>query len=310
MNRIPVSLIVGFLGSGKTTLLRHLLSQRHPARHWACVVNEFGAVDVDGARLAGAGADVVSIPGGSIFCQCLVTQFLGVLRDLARTRTDRPLDGVLIEASGVADPRGVRRMFQETGQDQHYTIATIMALVDPGTFFKLQHTLPNLRAQIESADHLILNKTDSFPEEHLRETGIVLRQMNPAARIHRCSFGQVNLDPFLPETPSTSLAGDYTSARDPAFATCHVIHHGPVDEARFRSALAAVQERLYRIKGHLRMSGRLQAVDYSSTGLVVSPLSQPDATAELVMICHRDHAEEVRHTLLRPLVQGAFAPAP
>jgi G3E family GTPase len=307
MSRIPVSLIVGFLGSGKTTLLRHLLSRRPPGQHWACVVNEFGAVDVDGTRLAGSGADIVPIPGGSIFCQCLVTQFIEVLRRLARADADRPLDGVLIEASGVADPRVVRRLFAETGQEQ-YSIATIVALVDPGTYFKLRQTLPNLQAQIETADHLVLNKVDCHPEPLIQETEAELRKVNSVARLHRCSFGQVNLDPFGPVAGSPSFDGYYAPCRDPAFATCHVIHRGAVHESRFRAAVEAVAEHLYRVKGHLRINGCLQAVDYSDTGLVFEPERRPDCSAQLVVICRGDREEEVRRTLLRPLVRGEFNP--
>ena len=75
---IALSLVTGFLGSGKTTYLRRLVEQ-YRGRRLVFLVNEFSPVDVDGPVLRSAEDDVVSLPGGSIFCTCLVTQFVHTL---------------------------------------------------------------------------------------------------------------------------------------------------------------------------------------------------------------------------------------
>ena len=82
---IPVALVTGFLGSGKTTLLRRVIAT-HRDRRLAYLVNEFAPVDVDGRLLAAEGAPVVALPGGSIFCQCLVGSFIEQLRGIAERR--------------------------------------------------------------------------------------------------------------------------------------------------------------------------------------------------------------------------------
>ena len=90
---LPICLVTGFLGSGKTTLLRRLVHELRDQRV-AYVVNEFSAIDVDGGlveaarqaeRTGGAvdAADVIAIPGGSIFCSCLVSTFLDHLSAIA-----------------------------------------------------------------------------------------------------------------------------------------------------------------------------------------------------------------------------------
>ena len=75
MARIPLSLVTGFLGSGKTTFLKHM-APRLASRRIVYLVNDFSALDVDGAVLSEIGPNVVSIPGGSIFCKCLVGDFI------------------------------------------------------------------------------------------------------------------------------------------------------------------------------------------------------------------------------------------
>ncbi|MCX7010859.1 MAG: hypothetical protein NTY53_27070, partial [Kiritimatiellaeota bacterium] len=102
---IPLVLVTGFLGSGKTTFLKQLVSRYHDLK-LVWLVNEFSARDVDAAVLGSETSDVLSIAGGSIFCRCLVTEFIASLRDLpARFGTpESPVEGVVVEASGMANP--------------------------------------------------------------------------------------------------------------------------------------------------------------------------------------------------------------
>ena len=142
---------------------------RHRDRRIAYLVNEFASIDVDGGLLAGVAGDedppdVVPIPGGSIFCKCLVTTFIDHLSALVDGHASRPLDGVVIEASGAADPSVVQQMLSETKLDRSLSLASIVNVVDPGSFLKLIHTLPNIRAQAAAADLTILNKTDVYDE--------------------------------------------------------------------------------------------------------------------------------------------------
>ena len=155
---IPLTLVTGFLGSGKTTLLRRLAHRGGDPR-LVFVVNEFATLDVDG-RLLGDGVDLVSIPGGSIFCTCLTATFIEQMEALAaRRRTDR-FDGVVVEASGVANPRVIRRMLADSGLERRFYISRVIAVAEPLTLPKLLHTLPSTRDQIEAADVVLLNKTD------------------------------------------------------------------------------------------------------------------------------------------------------
>ena len=154
---IPLILVTGFLGCGKTTLLKRLV-HRHRERRFLYLVNEFNPRDLDGALLQSEGAEVVAIPGGSIFCHCLVTDFMRHLTAIHERFPD--LEAVIIEASGMANPKAIEQLLAETRMADRFALRQVVTIVDPVSFPKLRHTLPNLRAQVEAADTVILNKQD------------------------------------------------------------------------------------------------------------------------------------------------------
>ncbi len=150
MKRIPLSLVTGFLGSGKTTFLKHT-ARRLAGRRIVYLVNEFSALDVDTQSLRQISPDVIAIPGGSIFCKCLVGDFIQTLsRVPQRFGSSQPgsadtIEGLIVEASGIANPKVVADMLRETKLDAVYSLASVVAIVDPGSFGKLLVTLPNIR---------------------------------------------------------------------------------------------------------------------------------------------------------------------
>ena len=189
----PIWLVVGFLGAGKTTLLRRLV--RSPeGSGLAYVINEFSAVDVDAALVEREGGLALAVAGGSIFCRCLVSAFVDVLRRVsegvpARDGTLVRPEGVVVEASGMADPRSMRRLLAESGLDARFHVAGVTAVVDPGTLMKLLLVLPNIRGQIESADLILLNKTDLHAPETVAAVRTKLASINPHAAVIRCTHG-------------------------------------------------------------------------------------------------------------------------
>lgn len=184
---IPTALVCGFLGSGKTTLLRHL-ARRLAGRRIAFLVNEISSRDIDAALLEEVAGEVTAVPGGSIFCRCLVSRFIEELRALAERQP--PFEGLVVEASGVADPRVVHRMLAETRLDARYRLACVAAVVDPGQFLKLVRTLPNIRAQVEAADIVLINKADLYPEETLRAAEEEILRIRPDICARRTVRGE------------------------------------------------------------------------------------------------------------------------
>ncbi|MFA5190128.1 MAG: GTP-binding protein [Verrucomicrobiia bacterium] len=280
---IPLALVTGFLGSGKTTFLKQFV-RRYRGRKIVYLVNEFSAKDVDGALLAGETPDVVSVAGGSIFCRCLVTEFIAHLRELpARFGTSAtPVEAVVVEASGIANPAVAGQMLREARLDRQYELTSVVAIVDPGSFGKLLRTLPNIRAQIEAASHILINKTDAYPATLIGQTEAAVCEINPAVTPVRTSHGAADVELFGTRFAGVQ-GGELAQCSDPNFASFTVLLDRGLDLDRFRAALEAVKEDIYRIKGFVATAGQRFHLDYSASGLRVEETAE-QRPSELVFI--------------------------
>jgi len=282
--------VTGFLGSGKTCLLRHI-ARHYAGKRLAFLVNEFSAVDIDGPVLEhDAPGQVVGLPGGSIFCVCLVSEFIRVLRELPE-RFGPDLDGVVVEASGVANPKVVARMLAETKLDEVYRIASVIAVADPGTFGTLLQTLPNIRAQVEASDHVLINKSDLFDEETLCATEQAVREINPAATVARTQYGSIDMELFGGSVPH-AVGGEYAPCRDPNYAKASVRITEPIDLPRLLAALREVGPHLYRAKGFVPTPDGVYHVDASSSGVQSMPMHEFNPPADFAIITAPAAAEE------------------
>ncbi len=282
---IPLALITGFLGSGKTTLLRRIIDgNRH--RRLAYLVNEFSMLDVDSRRLTDAGKDLFCLPGGSIFCRCLVTSFINQLRDIAELNnsSDAPLQGLVIEASGVADPRVVGQMLGETRLDEYYRLARMVCVVDPGTFPILLNTLPNIAAQIESADLAIVNKTDLFDEPTLAGVERTVRDIQPTIEVARASYAAVDFDLFATAC-RPDVTGGYAPCRDDRYDREVFATDRPVDIHRLMAEAAGLLDGAYRIKGVVWDGTATHHLDWSPTSrMTISPTIDDARRTELAAV--------------------------
>lgn len=163
MNKLPTTIITGFLGSGKTTLLRHLLTNAR-GRRLAVIVNEFGEVGVDGALLreCGIGCDEGSSEPGlyelANGCLCCTVQeeFVPVLETLMQRRDS--IDHILIETSGLALPKPLVQAFQWPQIRAACTVDSVISLVDgpavlAGRFADDPHAVDEQRREDPSLDH-------------------------------------------------------------------------------------------------------------------------------------------------------------
>ena len=287
---IPICLVTGFLGSGKTTLLRRII-ERHRDERIVYLVNEFSPQDIDGALLADAEEDVVAIPGGSIFCRCLVTEFLGHLQRIPERfhREDAPVVGVVIEASGVADPRVIEQMLRETRLDAVYEPASIISVVDPGSLPRLVHTLPNIQAQIEAADVVLINKIDLFPSAEVDATEKIVREISASAKVMRTVRCGVDLELFA-GARVRGLEGEYALCADPNYARFAIAFAEPVDAAALRRELEALRDEVYRAKGFVPTAEGLAYLDMSAAALTIERAAPPGGPTGLVVIARgEDH---------------------
>ncbi len=271
--KIPICLVTGFLGSGKTTFLKNLVTQyRH--RRLVYLVNEFSLLDIDGAIVSAENPDVISVPGGSIFCKCLVTAFIDQLKNIPATFGQ--IEGLVIEASGMANPKVMQDMLDETAQNQAYRLARVISMVDPGTFGKLCRTLPNIIAQIEAADLALITKTDVFSAEQVQAMRDLILQYNPSIQIIPIQNGHANVDLFPVHAEHPDLHGEYALCKDPLYETCVIELSAPCDPDELQRWLTAAGDEIYRLKGHVRHRDQSWYVDYTPSGFntrIVAPVS-------------------------------------
>lgn len=190
---MPVTIITGFLGSGKTTLLNHILTNSQDLKV-AVLVNEFGDIDIDSQLLISIDEDMVQLSNGCICCtinDSLVDAIYKVLE-----RPD-PIDYLVIETTGVADPLPIVLTFLGTELRNLTRLDSILTLVDAETFTPDHFDSEVAIGQIVYGDIILLNKTDLVPLEKIELLENYINTTKQGARIFRCQRGQVPLPVIL-----------------------------------------------------------------------------------------------------------------
>ena len=182
-------LITGFLGAGKTTFLKNFI-RLFAGQKIQLIINEFGQEGVDGVLLSDLGAYLSEIAGGSVFCSCRLDQFENVLRKSA----DINADVILVEASGLSDPTGVRKLFSQTDRFPHIDYQGAVCLVDAVRFPKLYATARTSVKQLASSDVAVVNKVDRASPGQLEHTLSLIRGQRPDMPVIQTTFGAVDTD--------------------------------------------------------------------------------------------------------------------
>ncbi len=203
----PVTVLSGFLGAGKTTLLRHLLGQSEGKR-WAAIVNDVAAINIDAQLVAQARTGKVVEIGNGCVCCSVRNELAETLAELCATGT---YDQVLIETTGVAEPRAIAALFTRKNAfgrslTDFARLQALVTVVDARYFLEEERRGRGRAApaagspkpvfelmvdQAECADVLLLNKCDLASEAELAQVEGMLRALNPRAEMIRAEHGQV-----------------------------------------------------------------------------------------------------------------------
>ncbi|XP_061372223.1 uncharacterized protein LOC133314726 [Gastrolobium bilobum] len=203
-NRIPATIITGFLGSGKTTLLNHILTAEHGKRI-AVIENEFGEVDIDGSLVAAktAGAEDIMMLNNGCLCCTVRGDLVRMIAELV-TKKKGKFDHIVIETTGLANPAPIIQTFY--AEDKIFNevkLDGVVTLVDAKhADFHLDEVKPKgvvneAVEQIAYADRIIVNKTDLVGESDIASLVQRIRKINGLAHLKRTEFGKVNLDYVL-----------------------------------------------------------------------------------------------------------------
>jgi G3E family GTPase len=193
-DKIPVTVLTGYLGAGKTTLLNRILSEPH-GKKYAVIVNEFGEIGIDNELVVGADEEVFEMNNGCICCT-VRGDLIRIIDGLMRRKGK--FDAIIVETTGLADPAPVAQTFfvddnvgQKTKLDAVVTVADARWLKD-----RLKDA-PEAKNQIAFADVILINKTDLVSEPELREVEARIRGLNPYAKLHRTQRASIPLDEVL-----------------------------------------------------------------------------------------------------------------
>ena len=285
--RIPISVLTGFLGSGKTTILKHFVRSGDLSRT-LILINEFGEVGLDHHLLTPIDDDtLVALDSGCICCT--------IRADLSKTLAEAPwrysrdgvrwFDQVIIETTGVADPAPVlQTILGDPKVFDFYSLSSVLTAVDAVNAISTLNEHAEALKQVAVADRMLLTKTDLLTTDQgeLENLEKILKELAPAARVDKVLNGRADMNWFFGYAPysvgeksadvrawlnSESLQQakaehhNHTTdvSRHGDIVASHLTFSKPVDAALFEACLQMLMNfrgpDLLRVKGIVNVAG-------------------------------------------------------
>jgi G3E family GTPase len=193
-DKVPVTVLTGYLGAGKTTLLNRILSEPH-GQKYAVIVNEFGEIGIDNELVVGADEEVFEMNNGCICCTVrgdLVRIIDGLMRRKGK------FDAIIVETTGLADPAPVAQtFFMDANVGRKAKLDAVVTVADAKWLQERLQDAPEAKSQIAFADVILINKTDLVSPDELGELEARIRGINPYARLHRTERCRIALPEVL-----------------------------------------------------------------------------------------------------------------
>lgn len=281
LDKIPVTIVTGFLGAGKTTLVNHLLAQCGDA-YVGIIVNEFGEVGIDGQLIVADDQPLIEITNGCVCCTVRkdLTAAVGELLQ----RAGRPVDRLIIETSGLADPAPVLQSFlADADLVRRVELESVIAVVD--AHHALLHIDDDIvREQIAFADVIVLNKVATASPQELERLERELCRLNPVAHLIRAERAQVlaaellgakrfSLPHVLSIEPDLLDGEEHDHEHDTSIASCCIETKGAIDPVRFSRWMNQLVQRegarLLRTKGVLNLHGEARQFHFHSVHMLL-----------------------------------------
>ncbi len=192
--KIPVTVLTGYLGAGKTTLLNRILSENH-GKKYAVIVNEFGEIGIDNDLIIGADEEVFEMNNGCVCCT-VRGDLVRILGGLMRRKGK--FDAIIVETTGLADPAPVAQtFFVDEDVQKNARLDALVTVADAKWLSDRLRDAPEAKNQVAFADVIVLNKTDLVSKAELAEVEARIRAINPYAKLHRTERCKVALADVL-----------------------------------------------------------------------------------------------------------------
>ncbi|MDI4665953.1 GTP-binding protein [Xanthobacter autotrophicus] len=192
--KIPVTVLTGYLGAGKTTLLNRILSQPH-GKKFAVIVNEFGEIGIDNDLVVGADEEVFEMNNGCICCT-VRGDLIRIIDGLLRRKGG--FDGIIVETTGLADPAPVAQTFFVDEEVQARTrLDAVVTVADAKWLSDRLKDAPEAKNQVAFADVILLNKTDLVTGAELDQVEARIRGINPYAKLYRTTKSEIDIAKVL-----------------------------------------------------------------------------------------------------------------
>lgn len=250
MHKLPLTVIGGYLGAGKTTLINRLLSESH-GRRVVVMVNDFGSVNIDAALLKSARGDTLELTNGCVCCTMGNDLFLalGDALDRRRRSEDGGPDHLVIEASGIADPKKIADAARAEPEMDYGGIALVVDALNFASLAADAQIGNQIRGQVEVADLLLVAKCGGEVPSALAMQLATLGRAPVVALDGLADVAPLVLGGMVPDTGRGQGRGhgDYVTWS----------HEGEaeLDRAVLAAKLAQAPERLFRVKGVVRGPG-------------------------------------------------------
>jgi G3E family GTPase len=312
---IALTVLGGFLGAGKTTVLNHLLQAPHGLRLMV-LVNDFGAVNIDASLIQSISGDgVISLRNGCVCCS-MGGELMNAL--MAIEKQAHHLDGLIIEGSGVSDPK---KIAQIGALGQGFALQSITTVVDAVAVLEQcddRYTGDMVKTQIAAAHIILLNKIDLVDSARRKQVLTWLHETAPGIPVFTGSNGQYDWTLLLSSAPQQAWQAPTAStgtglfagqqAKAPASQSFESYCFDSIDafdEQRLLAVFRQMPASLLRAKGVvlLGLEKRICVLHYvRGHSVSLEPATQTVPAGSLVFVGTPDLDKATLHEALRQAV--------
>ena len=281
LGNVPVHVLSGFLGSGKTTLLNRLLAALPANTRPAVVVNDFGAVAVDGALVDRGSYAVAELASGCVCC----TLSAPMQDALAALLDDEQPDTILMETTGLAEPAAFPALFAAPALADRIRLGNVACVVDASTYLRYADHLLVLPRQVEQANTVIMNKTDlagAATQQAVRRR--LLATCPPGALLLAAERCAVDPAVVYDERPVYFAGSGHRAGHYHEFRSLTVELPRPVPAAALRQLLQRLSGEVERAKGLVHTDTGPKLVQLTLAGVEIEEWPEPVTDARITFV--------------------------